>query len=191
MSEEIAKMFAELTETNITKKTHRGPYPALTLSRPELSQAGKVVLVPGGGTGVGFAISRAFVQAAADTVIIVGRRAEVLATAASRLEQEAKAASSKTKTMTRTVDVVSLLEVEAFWSDLAAKGITVDVLVANVAKFTEPKPILELGADETWSHFEVNVKSPMYFVEKFHAQPNKKQQVSLRVCLLFQIEQHC
>jgi short-subunit dehydrogenase len=66
-----------------------------------------------------------------------------------------------------------------FWKDLAAQGITVDVFIANAAKFTEPKPILDLGADEVWSQMEVNVKSPLYFVEKFNAQQGDKPKVGL------------
>lgn len=62
---------------------------------------------------------------------------------------------------------------------MAAQGITIDVFVANVAKFTEPKSLLELGANEVWSQIEANVKSPLYFSEKFYAQPSEKQKVSI------------
>ncbi|KAK9243137.1 hypothetical protein V1506DRAFT_405714 [Lipomyces tetrasporus] len=178
---DFEQLFKQLLQTNITKTIHREPYPAILPSRPELSQAGRVVLIPGGGTGVGHAIARSFVRASADTVLIIGRRPDVLATAGSRLEQEAKASGTNTKIVTRTCDVVNLAEVEAFWRDLAAQGITVDVLVANVAKFTEPKPILELGADEVWSQFEVNAKSPLYFTEKFYSQPGEKQKFLVNV----------
>jgi NAD(P)-dependent dehydrogenase (short-subunit alcohol dehydrogenase family) len=177
--ETIDQIFKSLLHTEVTKTVHRDIYPALLPSRPELSQAGRVVLVTGGGTGVGYSIARAFVQASADTVIIIGRRADVLATSAALLEQEAKATGTNTKIIARPCDVVNLAEVETFWKELAAQGITVDVYTANAAKFTEPKPILELGADEVWSQMEVNVKSPLYFVEKFYAQPGEKQKVSL------------
>lgn len=60
---------------------------------------------------------------------------------------------------------------------LSAKGITVDVLVANVARFTEPKPIFELGSDEVWSQLEVNVKSHLYFTEQFYSQPSGNKKV--------------
>jgi hypothetical protein len=178
----LEKLLYSLAETNVTKNIHRKAYPAISPSRPELSQAGKVVLIPGGGTSVGLSIARGFVQASADTVIIIGRRADVLATAASQLEVEAKSAGTNTKIVHRTVDIVNLAQVDAFWKELAAQNITVDVWVANAAKFTQPKPLLELGAEEVWSQVEVNAKSPLYFAERFYAQPGEKQKVT---CPLF------
>jgi FlaA1/EpsC-like NDP-sugar epimerase len=81
------KIFEDLSRTNVTKTTRKDVYPAISPSRPELSQAGKVVLITGAGTGVGFNIAKSFVQASADTVIIIGRRLEKLETAASTLKQ--------------------------------------------------------------------------------------------------------
>lgn len=175
---EIQQILKSLAATSVTKTIHVEPYAALSLSKPELSQAGRVVLVTGGGTGVGNSIARSFVKASADTVIIIGRRSDVLATAASGLEELVKTTGSTTKIIAATCDVVDIAQVDALWKDLATQGITVDVFVANVAKFTEPKPILELGTAEVWSQLEANVKAPLYFAEKFCAQPGDKQRVS-------------
>jgi hypothetical protein len=71
------------------------------------------------------------------------------------------------------------------WKDLAERSIIIDVYVANAAKFSEPKTIFELGADEVWSQVEVNAKSPLYFAEKFNSQQSSKQKVySLRLTTL-------
>ena len=163
--------------TNVTKTVHHKAYPAVSPARPELSQAGRVVLITGGGTGVGFSIAQSFVRASADTVIILGRRPSVLEAAASRLEAEAKATRTNTKITTRACDLVKQEDIEALWNDLAAQNIMVDVLVHSAAKFTEPKPLLELGADEVWSQIEANGKAPLYFTEKFCAQKTDKQRV--------------
>lgn len=178
-SEAIDKLFKSLLHTEVTKTIHRDSYPAISPSRSELSQAGRVVLVTGGGTGVGHSVARSFVRASADMVIIIGRRSDVLASSAARLEKEVKDTGTNTKIITHACDISNLAEVELFWKFLEAEGITVDVYIANAAKFTEPKPILELGADEVWSQMEVNVRSPLYFTEKFYAQPGEKQRVSL------------
>ena len=103
----LEELFEASRQTNVTKTTHRKLYPGLSPSNPELSQAGRAVLVSGGGTGVGFAIARAFVQASADTVVIIGRRADVLAAAGVRLEQVAKSAKTSTKIIARTCDIVN------------------------------------------------------------------------------------
>ena len=167
----------DISKTDITTTIHRESYPAISPSKPELSQAGRVVLIPGGGTGVGFATARSFVRASAKTIIILGRRAHVLAEAASRLEEETQAVGTSTQIITYPCDVVNMAEVDAFWKEIGARGITIDVFVANVAKITEPKPLLELGVDEVWSQIETNVKSPLYFSEKFYSQPGEKQKV--------------
>ncbi|KAF2096851.1 putative short-chain dehydrogenase [Rhizodiscina lignyota] len=181
---EKEQLFKPLVQTNVTKTAHREGYSAISPTRAELSQAGRTVLVTGGGTGIGYAIARSFVRASAATVIIIGRRSNVLATAASSLEQEAKAARTNTKIITRTCDVVEQTEVEALWKDLAAQAVTVDVLVANAAKVTEAEPLLELGADEVWSQVETNAKGPLYFIEKFYSQKGEKQKFLINVSTL-------
>lgn len=182
-SDTLDQLFKSVLHTEVTKTVHRDVYPAISPSRPELSQAGNVVMITGGGTGVGFSIARTSVRASADTVIIIGRRADKLASAVTLLEEEAKTVGTKTKIISRSLDIVDIPKVQAFWKDLADQGITVDVFFANAAKFTEPKPILELGADEVWSQIEANAKSPLYFVEKFYAQPSEKQKVCFRALL--------
>jgi hypothetical protein len=37
----------------ITKTVHRDPYPAISPEKPENSQAGKIIIITGGGSGIG------------------------------------------------------------------------------------------------------------------------------------------
>ena len=177
----LERVLAQIRQTNVTKTTHREPYAAISPTRPELSQAGRAVLITGGGTGAGLAMAKAFIRASAATIIIIGRRADVLEAARLRLVGEAKVASTGTDIITQACDVTNFVEVDALWEGFAEKGIVVDVYIANAAKFTEPKPILELCTEEVWNQVETNVKSPLYFAEKFHAQAGfepDKQKVS-------------
>jgi NAD(P)-dependent dehydrogenase (short-subunit alcohol dehydrogenase family) len=175
----VAEVLQEIRRTNVTQTIHQTPYYAISSTRAELSQAGRSVLITGGGTGVGFSIAQAFIRASAATIIIVGRRAAVLNSARSRLEEEAKALGAGTKIITKPCDVISTTEVDEFWEYLREQDISVDVYVANAAKFTEVQPLLELGTEEVWNQVETNVKSPLHFVEKFWKQPGDKQKVRL------------
>ncbi|KAF2126489.1 NAD(P)-binding protein [Dothidotthia symphoricarpi CBS 119687] len=177
----LIETLAKLRRTNVTKTTHREPYAAISPTRPGLSQAGKVILITGGGTGAGFAMAQAFIRASASTIIITSRRGNVLDAARSRLEQEANLVGGGTKIVAITCDVVNQTEVDALWKELDEQGIAVDVYIANAAKFTEVKPILELGAEEVWSQVETNMKSPLYFTERFYKQASGKQKFILNI----------
>ncbi|KAL1870700.1 hypothetical protein Daus18300_005020 [Diaporthe australafricana] len=153
--------------TNFTKTTHRTSYPSIDPTRPELSQAGRTVLITGGGTGIGLATAKAFVQAGAKRVIIVGRRADVLADAAKAIEEVAKQAGKPAEVMHQPLDVTDKAGIAALWSGLRDKGVGVDVLVLNAAKFSPLQPLFDIGSDEVWSMFEANVHGPLMMSEAF------------------------
>lgn len=165
------------TQTNFTKTTHRSSYPAIDPTRPELSQKGRTVLITGGGTGIGFGIASSFIQAGAGTVIIAGRREQVLIDAKKQLDQEAQRAGKEPRVIAQVLDVTDKAAVAALWLDLKDKGIEVDVLVLNAAKFSPLQTIFELGSDEVWSMFEANVHGPLMLAEAFAKQGGDKPKV--------------
>ncbi|KAG9255773.1 uncharacterized protein F5Z01DRAFT_699576 [Emericellopsis atlantica] len=124
------------------KLYHRETYPAISPTLPQLSQSGKTVIVSRGSSGIGFAIARSFVTAGAARVIILGRRREVVESAATTLNHEA----GRDVAEGRTVDVYSLPAIEALWSTLHAQGIYVHALVLSAVP----------GGD-----LEANVRSPL------------------------------
>jgi NAD(P)-dependent dehydrogenase (short-subunit alcohol dehydrogenase family) len=175
---------ADLVDTDFTSTVHRTAYPAISPTRPQLSQSGRTVLVTGGGTGIGKSIAEHFVLASAATVIIVGRRLEILQEAATELSQKAQTVKSPSKIIARQCDVANKENISALWDDLAKQGLVVDVLVLNAAKFTEPKMLLELGSEEIWSQVEANFYGPLILTEYFLKQNQGKQKViekSLRI----------
>jgi NAD(P)-dependent dehydrogenase (short-subunit alcohol dehydrogenase family) len=174
----IIDILYDIRKTNVTKTIHQKPYAALSLTRPELTQAGKTILITGGGTGIGLAIAKAFIGASAATIIIVGRRSTVLETARTTLEHEAKAIGTNTQIITRTCDVANSSDVNALWQFFSDQSILIDVYVANAAVFSDPSTMMDLGADRVWEIMEINAKSCVYFAEKFYKQPGDQQKVS-------------
>jgi FlaA1/EpsC-like NDP-sugar epimerase len=174
----IVGVLTEIRKTNVTNTIHRVTYDAISPTRTELSQAGRSVLITGGGTGVGFSMAQAFVRASASTIIIVGRRTKMLNSARLKLEDEVKTLGTSTRIVTRPCDDTKASDIDAVWQYLSDENIFVDGYIANAAKFTEPAPMMELGTEEVWSQIETNVWSPLYFTEKFCKQPGDKQKVS-------------
>jgi NADP-dependent 3-hydroxy acid dehydrogenase YdfG len=159
------------------KTLHKKPYPAISPLRPELSQAGRTVLITGGSSGIGFAIARAFAQASAFHVIITGRRETVLADAVSRLKAENENPNS-TLITGLVSDMSDPQDVEKLWGGFKSKGIVVDVLVLNAMKLGELKPILQAGVESTWSAFETNVRGLLDYAVRFHQQGGEKPKAS-------------
>lgn len=144
--------------TNFTATVHKAPYPAIAPTNPLLNQSGKTVLITGGGQGIGKAIAHNFVLAGASTIIIIGRRINVLEEAATELR-----AAGDSKIMTYGVDVTDETGVTALWDGLAKKGISVDVLILNSGIGGPEGSVLELGTSGLRGLYEANVEGPVHF----------------------------
>lgn len=175
-------MSATTTLTVPSIKTfHTKPYPAISPLREGLSQAGRTVLITGGGSGIGFEIAKSFIKASAARVIIIGRRKDVLSNAVSELVAEAKALSSPTKAVGHAVDAADPHATETLWKNLKADGIHIDVLVLNAAVIGVGKPILEVDIDEEWKTYEINVKSLLDYTQRFYKQGGDKKKYLVNV----------
>lgn len=166
----MAKNLEVDTSTDFTSTIHSKPYPTICPTLPALSQAGKTVLVTGGGTGIGKAIAHNFILASATTVIIIGRRVSKLQEAAGELEAAGKQANKTVKIIAKGCDVTDDGGVKRLWDNLGKEGVHVDVLVLNSAVYSPPQTLFELGTAEVWSMFEANVKGPLHFAEHFYKQ---------------------
>lgn len=149
---------------------HSKPYAAISPLQPELSQAGKTVLITGGNAGIGFAIGRAFGQASAAKVILLGRREEATKAAAAELSEELRKQQHDTEVIGLACDVVSSEDVERVWAGLEKEGTVVDVLVLNAAKITEWVTLLDRGTKSLWEDYTANLCSHMDFTERFYKQ---------------------
>ncbi|KAH6605201.1 hypothetical protein Trco_006908 [Trichoderma cornu-damae] len=153
---------------SITEKTHRASYPAISPSRPALSQAGRTVLVTGGSGGIGYRIALAFAAAGADRVVIVGRDEEKQKASASSLAQEA-GPESRTRFEGRAAPPASPESIDSLWDSLEAEGVHVDVLVLNAAVTSSvtPDTLWTVGWGSIWEEFVVHVRSVNHYSERF------------------------
>lgn len=156
------------------KVYHKASYPAISPTRPELSQAGKTILITGGNSGIGYAIAQGFIAAASKRVIILGRRAKVVDSATTKLTKEALDLGSKTIVDGRVCDIASLEATEKLWNELQEDRIVIDVLVLNAAAGGISAPILKNGRDNVWADFESNVRSALDLMERFQKQPGEE-----------------
>ncbi|KAI1334016.1 NAD(P)-binding protein [Xylariaceae sp. FL0016] len=154
---------------SLTKTYHTVPYASISPTRPELSQAGKTILITGGNGGIGHAIARAFLRAGASCLVILGRRADVTAEAARRLGQEPS--GSGCKILGLTCDIGNEAAVADLWEKLRGDGIAVDVLVLNAAMTSIPfQPVMEVGTKAIWTAYNVNLRAQIDMTERFYKQ---------------------
>ncbi|PTB70202.1 NAD(P)-binding protein [Trichoderma citrinoviride] len=159
-----------LTVAPQTKTIHNAAYPAISASRPELSQKGRVVYVTGGSAGIGLAICHAFADAQAATVILTGRREAALSEAVDALSKE----HPKTKFIGQVLDAADRPATEMAWAQLEKDGILVDVLVLNAAFVTyRQASLVELPYDEGWPSWVTNVGANYDLIQRFYHQKNR------------------
>jgi NAD(P)-dependent dehydrogenase (short-subunit alcohol dehydrogenase family) len=115
---------------------------------------GKVALVTGASTGIGFAIAKRFVDEGA-FVFITGRRQE-------ELDEAVKAIGSNVVGVRG--DVSKLQDLDLLYETVKAKG-KIDVLVAN-AGTGEFAPLASLTEEHFDKLFDLNVKATVFTVQK-------------------------
>lgn len=161
---------------SITDKTHKSSYPAISPSRPALSQAGRTVLITGGSGGIGYGIALAFAAAGAKKVIVVGREEAKQKEAVAKLAQEA-GPESQTKFEGRAALPNKPESIDSLWDSLEAEGVYVDVLVLNAAVTGSAAVSSMWGAgwEATWEQFIVHVRSLNHYSERFWKQSSDKK----------------
>ncbi|KAF4342067.1 reductase [Fusarium beomiforme] len=137
---------------SFTKSWHAEPYPFISPTRPQLSAAGKNVVITGGGTGIGQATGIAFAQAGAKSVAIVGRRLD-------RLEASAKAIQSinnSTQVVFETGDVTEIDSIGTALKKVVEKVGMIEIFIANAGMLPKAGPVHGYDEAQLRQGFEVN-----------------------------------
>lgn len=157
---------ARMAPPSLTKTWHKDTYAAIDhRKRPELRLTGKTVVISGGGAGIGRGMTRAFAEAGAAKVAILGRRAGVLQEAKKEIEESVAGANIEAY----GVDIMDLKAVSQVANEIG----NWDVLVANAGYLSEPKPLIDSDPDEWWRSFEINVKGVFNLAHSFLPKRNE------------------
>lgn len=142
---------------SFTRTWHSQSYPEIVPSRPELSAAGKVVFITGGGSGIGKATAIAFAQAGAELIAIFGRRVENLQLAAEEIRKAGVAGT--TTVVIESVDISQRLALQAAFANASNKAgrAKVDVLVNNAGSLKPLNPLSTYGEKELRESIEGNL----------------------------------
>ena len=136
----------------------------------------KVVLVLGGGSGIGAAIARGFVDAGADVAVSYhGSKA-----GAEGVAEFARAAGRRC--LLCDADSRSVTDVEAAVDKTVEEYGTIDVLVYN-AGLTDPRPLFELTEEEWDRTLDINLKG-MFFCARRAAAHMRDQHKPGNIILL-------
>ncbi|KAE9399474.1 short-chain dehydrogenase/reductase, partial [Gymnopus androsaceus JB14] len=157
---------------------HRDTYPSISPTKPSLTQAGKTILITGGGGGIGFEIARSFAKASASKIIIVGRRGNLLDEALVKLRQEFQ--GDATEFIAHQADVGSDSSITSLWEFLHSQIILVHVLVLNAANFYPMAPdTLSMDKTELMEAFDTNVGGNFLMSANFVKQSLRSKELKL------------
>lgn len=145
----------------VTKLTHNAPYPSISPTRPELSVAGKTILITGGSAGVGANVAEAFAQAGSKKIALLGRTLKTLESTAASL----KAAHTALEILTLVADITDKAAVDAAFAKTKATFGHIDVLISNAAYLPDILLIKDCPVDEWWSGMEINVKGSLILAQ--------------------------
>ncbi|KAL8791175.1 MAG: hypothetical protein Q9195_006014 [Heterodermia aff. obscurata] len=144
---------------SFTAEWHNDTYNAISPTNPSLSVKGKVIIVTGGGAGIGRETAKAYAEAGAAQVAILGRTQKTLLETKSIIEAQSPA----TKVTTHIVDVADEEAVGKTASEIGAW----DVLILNAGVGSAPTTIEKSNLGYWWRAYETNVKGVVVCAQAF------------------------
>ncbi|KAG4433050.1 hypothetical protein IFR05_011468 [Cadophora sp. M221] len=143
---------------SFTKTWHSSSYPAISPSRPGLSLSGKSVVITGGGSGIGLAITKSVALAGAANIAILGRRREILAESAKAIHE---LVGNGTRVLTVSTDVSKKDQVDQTFTQISTEiGKPLDILILNAGYYNGVRPLGTETVDEWQTVFNINILGP-------------------------------
>ncbi|PWY96632.1 putative NADP(+)-dependent dehydrogenase [Aspergillus sclerotioniger CBS 115572] len=130
---------------SLTPTWHNDTYPSISPSRPELTAAGKTIIITGAGGSIGRATALSFCRAGASKIILVGRNESNL-----KATQDALTCDS-------SVHALGVTD-ESGLAELAATIGPWDILILGAGYLSGPSSIASSVPEDWWLSFETNVK---------------------------------
>ncbi|GKT95657.1 LOW QUALITY PROTEIN: short-chain dehydrogenase/reductase [Colletotrichum tofieldiae] len=142
-----------------TKGVHRDQYPAIDPTGPELSLAGKVVIITGASRGIGGrGIVPAFAKAGAKALVLVARDETKL----NAVAKEAKKLNADLETLVYPVDIADGAGIKTLFEKVSATYGHADVLVNNAAVMTALDTIMTSDPKTWMDDLTTNVGGAFY-----------------------------
>ncbi|KAL4942336.1 hypothetical protein BDV06DRAFT_211920 [Aspergillus oleicola] len=141
---------------SLTAKWHNQSYPGIDPKQPELSAAGKTVVITGAGSGIGRATALSFASAGANRIILIGRD-EI------KLKETQEALPRNLETSFHAASVTD----ENAITLVATETGSWDVLVLAAGYLADQVPLKDTPVNEWWQSFETNVKGTMIPAKAF------------------------
>ncbi|KAH8808255.1 hypothetical protein F5884DRAFT_362111 [Xylogone sp. PMI_703] len=148
-----------------TKTMHSTPYPAIDPSRPELSAAGKVILITGGGAGYGSKLASTFAKAGATKIAILGRRSGPLESTKKEIESRYPG----TKVLAFVADITDKDSTFRAFSETKEAFGPIDIFVSNAAYLPALENIKDANIDDYFKAAEINIKGTLVVSQAFLA----------------------
>lgn len=145
---------------------HSDTYAAISPTRPELSLAGKVAVITGGGNGIGGAIARSIAAAGCTKIVLLGRREDVLwANKARMLSVHGRSIDI----VTISADISNDSQVTKAFKQAAIHFGPLDILVNNAAYYSGLTTVDDSTVDSWYVSFDVNVRGTFLVTKAFLA----------------------
>jgi len=148
---------------SLTQKWHTSPSVSISTSRPELSAKGKVVAITGGETGIGASIARAFAEAGASAIAIIGRTEKTLLSAKASIE----ASVHRSTVFPVKGDIVNNDSITAAFTAIHERFGQVNIFVSNAGYLSRASSAGQTGIEDWWHGFEINVKGALTATQAF------------------------